>query len=76
VNALRVVYRFLYDLIIGDDWKVAAGVVVSLTVGVILLHTGVPPTLVVVSTAVLMAAAFSIALIVDSSSRARPADRP
>ncbi len=76
MNALRFVFRFLYDLIIGDDWKVAAGVVVSLTVGGILLHIGVPPTLVVVSTAVLMAAAFSIALIVDSSSRARPADRP
>jgi serine acetyltransferase len=76
VKAFRVVYRFLYDIIIGDDWKVAAAVVVSLSVGVILLHAGVPATVVAVSTAILIAAAFAIALIVDLGGRTKPADRP
>ena len=33
--------RFWYDFIIGDDWRVAAGVVAALGVAAALAHSGV-----------------------------------
>jgi hypothetical protein len=34
--------RFWYDFIVGDDWRVAAGVVGALGVAAVLAHGGVP----------------------------------
>jgi hypothetical protein len=65
VSITRGIFRFLYDFIIGDDWKIAAGVVTALVVGIILLHSGLPTSAVVAITATLVAAAFTIALVVD-----------
>jgi hypothetical protein len=32
VNRVRAFGEFLYDFVIGDDWRIAAGVVVALAV--------------------------------------------
>ena len=34
-------FRFWYDFIVGDAWEIAAGIVVVLAIGAILLNTGV-----------------------------------
>jgi hypothetical protein len=34
--------RFWYDFVVGDDWTVAAGVVVALAVTAVLAHARVP----------------------------------
>ena len=34
-------FRFWYDFIVGDDWTVAAGVVVALALAAALAHNGV-----------------------------------
>jgi hypothetical protein len=34
--------RFWYDFIVGDDWTVAAGVVVALSATALLAHVGLP----------------------------------
>jgi len=33
--------RFWYDFVVGDDWSVAAGVVVALVITALLVHRGV-----------------------------------
>src|SRR6185295_13915264 len=40
VNRLVVFGRFWYDFIIGDDWRLALGVVVAITVVFIAAHHG------------------------------------
>jgi TRAP-type uncharacterized transport system fused permease subunit len=65
VNILRGIYRFLYDFIIGDDWKIAAAVVTALAIGLLLLAVGLPTTATVIITAVLVGAAFTIAMFID-----------
>jgi hypothetical protein len=37
---VRTFLRFWYDFIIGDDWTIAAGVVIALAVTAILAHHG------------------------------------
>jgi hypothetical protein len=39
---LRAFGRFWYDFIIGDDWTVAAGVVIALAVVALVSRTSVP----------------------------------
>ncbi|HEX6388695.1 MAG TPA: hypothetical protein VFZ89_04600 [Solirubrobacteraceae bacterium] len=44
---IRVVGRFLADFIIGDDWRIAAGVVTVLAVGALLVsQTGLGDNLI------------------------------
>jgi hypothetical protein len=40
VNALRAFGRFWWDFIVGDDWRVAAGIAVGLGLTYLLAHTG------------------------------------
>ena len=42
MRAVRAFARFWYDFIVGDDWTVAAGVVVALVVTALLAHGHVP----------------------------------
>jgi hypothetical protein len=42
VNALRRFGRFWWDFIVGDDWRVAAGVVIALALSGALADAGVP----------------------------------
>ncbi len=42
MKALRAVIAVLLDLVIGDDWRITAGIVVTLAVTALLAHQGVP----------------------------------
>lgn len=66
MKVFRAVGRFCYDLVIGDDWKIAACTVGALAGGAILVLTGVPDAVVAFSTAALIAAGFVLAMLVDT----------
>jgi hypothetical protein len=40
VALLRGLLRFVYDFVVGDDWRIAAGVVLVLGAGAALVATG------------------------------------
>ena len=62
--------RFWWDFIVGDEWRIAAGVVASLTVGAILVAgTDASDTLV----SVLVAAAIIAVVVVSITGPAREA---
>jgi hypothetical protein len=42
VSLLGRLARFLYDFVVGDDWRLAAGVGVALGVLALLVATGIP----------------------------------
>jgi len=65
MTVLRGVGRFVYDFVVGDDWKIAAGVVGALLVGALLLVADVPPEVTALVTAGLVGAAFTAAMVVD-----------
>jgi hypothetical protein len=71
MTLLRGIGRFVYDFIIGDDWKIAAAVLSALLTGMLLLIAGVPPTLTAIVTAGLVATAFTAALVIDVRHTAR-----
>jgi hypothetical protein len=41
MSKLAALGRFLYDFVVGDDWRVAVGVAVTLAVTALLAHSGV-----------------------------------
>ena len=53
--------RFWYDFLIGDDWKIAAAVVTTLTIGAVVLLVFSPPDKVF---APLMGAGLMVAFVV------------
>lgn len=58
--------RFWYDLIIGDDWKIAASVAIALALSALLLtRTGAPDQVVAVVGGTLVVVGFCISLILD-----------
>jgi hypothetical protein len=63
--------RFWWDFIVGDDWRIAAGVIVVLTAGALLVaNTSAPDGLVAALVAVGIVAV-AIGSIVASALRAR-----
>lgn len=42
MSRISAIGRFLYDFIVGDDWRVAAGVVLTGAVTALLATTGIP----------------------------------
>ncbi len=56
--------RFLYDLVVGDDWKVALVVPVGLAVTAVTAAL-VSPVLATVSGALTLGTGFAVALLVD-----------
>jgi hypothetical protein len=63
---LKAFGQFWYDFIIGDDWKIAAAVVTTLAVLVLILLTGaLSDTALTLLGGVLVIAAFSISLAID-----------
>lgn len=62
---LRAFGQFWYDFIIGDDWKIAVGVVVALAITLGLYRMGLPEQAVTVLGGVLILIAFCIALAID-----------
>ena len=69
---VKAFFRFWYDFIIGDDWKIAAAVVTVLLAGALAVIAGagtaalLPPLL-----AVGLGAAFTAALLIDTPPRRR-----
>jgi hypothetical protein len=63
---LKGFYQFWYDFIIGDDWKIAVAVLAVLLAGFGIVRSGTyDPGVLTVSLAVAVAAAFTVALLVD-----------
>ncbi|GAA1868577.1 hypothetical protein [Asanoa iriomotensis] len=65
MNLVRGVYRFGYDFIVGDDWKIAVAALLSLAIGLTLIGTDVLPGYAVALTGALIAVSFAVALVVD-----------
>jgi len=65
MSVLRGIYRFVYDFIVGDDWKIAVAVVASLGVGAVLLAVDVSALVVLPVTGALVALVTGAALVVD-----------
>ena len=42
MSRVRAFLRFLWDFVVGDDWRIAAGVVVALGLTAIVAGTSVP----------------------------------
>lgn len=58
--------RFWYDFIVGDDWKIAAGVVVALGLGALLVvNDALGDSALVLVGAAAVATAFVVSLVVD-----------
>lgn len=65
---LRAFGQFWYEFIVGDDWKIAAAVVVALTAtAALLLVAPLPSAVVMPLGALLVAACFTAALFIDVS---------
>ena len=58
--------RFWYDFIVGDDWKIAAGVVLALGFGALLAaNEALGDSALVLLAAVAVVTAFVVGLVVD-----------
>jgi hypothetical protein len=66
VNAVRAVWDVLVDLIVGDDPKIAVAVVIALAGAGLALALGASATVVTVGGAVLVFAAFTVSMFVDT----------
>jgi uncharacterized membrane protein YfcA len=70
VKFVKAFFRFWYDFIIGDDWKIAAAVVIVLLAGALAVMAGVggtallPPLL-----AIGLGVAFTTSLLIDTPPR-------
>ncbi len=60
---LRGFGRFWFDFIVGDDWRIAAGVVAALVLGALALRAGLPHALLAVLVAVAMVAVVMVTLL-------------
>ena len=65
MSIVRAIGQFVYDFVIGDDWKIAASVVSALAIGALLLVAGVPAVPLVLVTAGLLALAFTTVMVID-----------
>jgi len=66
VKVLREFGKFWYELLVGDDWKIAASVVIALTLSALLLtQTAAPDQVVAVVGGALVVAGFCVSLILD-----------
>ncbi|MEU9794453.1 hypothetical protein AB0E27_28185 [Streptomyces sparsogenes] len=72
MNFLKSFGRFWYDFVVGDDWKIAVGVVLALAalVGVLALGVLGDAGLTLLGAALLMTA-FSVSLAIDVRPRGK-----
>ncbi len=42
VNRIKAFFAFLYDFVVGDDWRIAVGVVIGLAATYAISQTSVP----------------------------------
>jgi hypothetical protein len=67
---MRAFLRFWYDFIVGDDWKIAAGVVIAVGLLVAAVRTRLfGDAGLAVLGGVLVVIAFSISLVIDTRTR-------
>jgi hypothetical protein len=73
MRILRELGRFWYELLVGDDWKIAVAVVAALALtAVVLTQTGASDHAVAVIGAVLVIAAFSLSVVLDVRGKRPP----
>jgi hypothetical protein len=63
VSALRSIGRFWFDFVVGDDWRIAAGIVLVVLAGALLVHgdvIGSGPLAIGVAVAVIALAGSSV----------------
>ncbi len=66
MKLLREFGTFWYDLIVGDDWKIAASVVIALSLSALLLtQTGASDPAVAIVGGTLLVTGFCVSLILD-----------
>jgi hypothetical protein len=66
MRLLKDLGMFWYELLVGDDWKIAVSVVTALAVtAVVLTQTDVGDHVVAVIGAALVVVAFSVSLVLD-----------
>jgi hypothetical protein len=63
MHYLRGFGRFWFDFIVGDDWRIAAGVVAALVLGALALRAGLPHGLLAVLVAVAMIAVVMVTVL-------------
>jgi hypothetical protein len=63
MRILRGVGRFLFDFVVGDDWRVAVGVVAALLIGGVLIIGGAPVAAGVIVTPLLIGAGFTVTML-------------
>jgi hypothetical protein len=69
---VKAFFRFWYDFIIGDDWKIAAAVVTVLLAGALAVTAGAGTAVLLAPLlAVGLGAAFTAALLIDTPPRRR-----
>ena len=69
---VKAFFRFWYDFIIGDDWKIAAAVVTVLLAGALAVIAGAgDAALLPALLAIGLGAAFSASLLIDTPPRRR-----
>jgi hypothetical protein len=66
MKVIKAIGMFIYDFIIGDDWKIAASVAVVLVIGGFLAVGGANPLILTPLLALAVAAAFVIVLFIDT----------
>lgn len=69
---LKAFGRFWYDFVIGDDWKIAVGVVAALALTWALVAWGWPDAAVTVTGVGCVLAAFTVVLLIDTRRKRRP----
>ncbi|GAA5185941.1 hypothetical protein GCM10023322_31130 [Rugosimonospora acidiphila] len=52
--------RFLFDFVVGDDWRIAVGVVAALAIGWVLIAGGVSVAVGVIVTSLVIGAGFAV----------------
>ena len=65
MSRLKGFGKFWYDFVIGDDWKIAAAVVIGLLLQFGGLLAGLPTAVLTVGTGVLMLLLFTAAVLID-----------
>lgn len=62
---IKGIFTFLYDFIIGDDWKIAAAVLAALVVTLGLALAGAPIGVTALLGGLLIAGCFVVSVVVD-----------
>lgn len=66
LSLLRGIGRFCYEFVIGEDWKIAVGILLAVVVSALLAaFTTIPGQLLAPLIAILIMTAFTIGMIID-----------